>query len=164
MIFQDPFSALNPRLTVGKSLVEVMKKHLSIHSEECNNEAKNLLQEVGLSRDDFDRYPHSFSGGQRQRIVIARTLAMNPEIVICDESVSALDVSVQAQILNLLNRLKQERGLTFIFISHDLGVVRYMSDRIMVMQKGRIVEIGDADEMIDQPKETYTKHLVSASF
>lgn len=164
MIFQDPFSALNPRITVGKALTEVMQKHLKINSQECKLKAENLLKEVGLKSEDFHRYPHSFSGGQRQRIVIARTLAMDPEVVICDESVSALDVSVQAQILNLLNRLKMERGLTYLFISHDLGVVRYMSDRIMVMQKGRVVEVGDADRIIDEPQDSYTQRLVSASF
>ena len=164
MIFQDPFSALNPRMPVGKALTEVMKKHCKLSAQERKEKAINSLIEVGLKREDYDKFPHSFSGGQRQRIVIARTLAMDPEIVICDESVSALDVSVQAQILNLLNRLKMKRGLTYIFISHDLGVIRYMSDRIMVMQKGQIVEIGDADEIIDQPKESYTCQLVNASF
>jgi peptide/nickel transport system ATP-binding protein len=122
----------------------------------------HLLKKVGLPAEVANRYPHEFSGGQRQRIVIARTLALEPKLVICDESVSALDVSVQAQVLNLLNDLKQELGLTYIFISHDLSVVRYMSDRIMVMQKGELVELNEADELYRHPQKAYTKQLIGA--
>ena len=121
-----------------------------------------LLKKVGLKEEHYFRYPHQFSGGQRQRICIARALSLNPEFVICDESVSALDVSVQAQVLNLLNELKEEQGLTYIFISHDLSVVRFMSDRIMVMNKGRIEELGDADEVYLHPKSDYTRKLIEA--
>ena len=122
----------------------------------------NLLEQVGLQAAHYDRYPHEFSGGQRQRICIARALAVNPRLVICDESVSALDVSVQAQVLNLLNRLKEERHLTYIFISHDLSVVRFMSDRVVVMYNGKPVEMNDADELFEHPQNDYTKKLIAA--
>ncbi len=121
-----------------------------------------LLRKVGLKEEHYHRYPHQFSGGQRQRVCIARALALNPEFVICDESVSALDVSVQAQVLNLLNELKEEQGLTYIFISHDLSVVRFMSDRMLVMNQGRMEEMGDADEVYNHPKSAYTQKLISA--
>ena len=128
----------------------------------CRDLACDLLEQVGLQDSHYDRYPHEFSGGQRQRICIARALAVNPRLVICDESVSALDVSVQAQVLNLLNRLKEERHLTYIFISHDLSVVRFMSDRVVVMYNGKPVEMNDADELFEHPKNDYTKKLIAA--
>lgn len=163
MIFQDPFSSLNPKITVGEAILEPMRVHAVGRNEADRKERMNqLLQKVGLPTDVANRYPHEFSGGQRQRIVIARTLALEPKLVICDESVSALDVSVQAQVLNLLNDLKQELGLTYIFISHDLSVVRYMSDRIMVMQKGELVEMNEADELYRNPQKAYTKQLIGA--
>ena len=163
IIFQDPFSSLNPRLTIGSAICEPMKVHrLYGSSRQQREKAISLLNRVGLGEEHFNRYPHEFSGGQRQRICIARTLAVNPEFIICDESVSALDVSVQAQVLNLLNELKQEFGFTYLFISHDLSVVRYMSDRILVMKNGKIVESGDADEIFHSPKHPYTRNLISA--
>ena len=128
----------------------------------CHSKVCDLLEQVGLKAEHYDRYPHEFSGGQRQRICIARALAVNPRLVICDESVSALDVSVQAQVLNLLNRLKEERGLTYIFISHDLSVVRFMSDRVVVMYNGKPVEMDDADELFEHPQNAYTKKLIAA--
>lgn len=164
MIFQDPGSSLNPRLRIGEAIIEPMKVHgLHNGSSERMDRAVELLEKVGLSAEHFDRYPHEFSGGQRQRVNIARTLALRPEIIVCDESVSALDVSVQAQVLNLLNDLKEELGLTYLFISHDLSVVRYMSDRVMVMNQGRIVELQEANELYRSPKEDYSKKLINAS-
>ena len=140
-----------------------MKVHgLYKDKKERKKKAEELLEKVGLKKEFFYRYPHEFSGGQRQRIVIARALALNPKFIICDEAVSALDVSVQARILNLLNGLKREFGFTYIFISHDLSVVRYMSDRIMVMKDGKIIETGDADEVYFHPQEEYTKKLISS--
>ncbi len=163
MIFQDPFSSLNPKITVGEAIMEPMRVHGVGRNEKDRLERMNqLLLKVELPLDVASRYPHEFSGGQRQRIVIARTLALEPKLVICDESVSALDVSVQAQVLNLLNDLKQELGLTYIFISHDLSVVRYISDRVMVMQKGELVELNDADELYNHPQKEYTKKLIGA--
>jgi peptide/nickel transport system ATP-binding protein len=165
MIFQDPYSSLNPRQKVGEAILEPMLVH-GIHANRKERIAAvhSLLKEVGLQESHFERYPHEFSGGQRQRICIARALAMNPEVIVCDESVSALDVSVQAQVLNLLNQLKAERGLSYLFISHDLSVVRYMSDRVMVMNKGECVEYGEADQMYATPKNTYTKKLVASAY
>ncbi|WP_047446520.1 ABC transporter ATP-binding protein [Alistipes sp. ZOR0009] len=163
MIFQDPFSSLNPKITVGEAILEPMRVHgVGKNEAERKERMNHLLKKVGLPAEVANRYPHEFSGGQRQRIVIARTLALEPKLVICDESVSALDVSVQAQVLNLLNDLKQELGLTYIFISHDLSVVRYMSDRIMVMQKGELVELNEADELYRHPQKAYTKQLIGA--
>lgn len=163
LIFQDPYSSLNPRLTAGAAITEPMKVHgLYENDVERKEQVFALMKKVGLTEAHYHRYPHQFSGGQRQRICIARALSLNPEFVICDESVSALDVSVQAQVLNLLNQLKEEQGLTYIFISHDLSVVRYMSDRMMVMNKGSIEEIGDADEIYHHPKSDYTRRLISA--
>ena len=163
IIFQDPYSSLNPRITIGEAIMEPMRIH-HLHGSENSRKAKvaELLQKVGLEASHYGRYPHEFSGGQRQRICIARALAVEPEFIICDESVSALDVSVQAQVLNLLNDLKKEFGLTYLFISHDLSVVRYMSDRLMVMKNGEIQEIGEADEVYLNPKSDYTKMLLDA--
>lgn len=163
IVFQDPYSSLNPRLTAGKALLEPLTVHrLTLNNATRRSRVSDLLKKVDLKEDHFYRYPHEFSGGQRQRIVIARALALSPSFVICDESVSSLDVSVQAQVLNLLNELKRELGFTMIFISHDLSVVRYLSDRIMVMQKGKIIESGPAEEIYLHPKNEYTKKLISA--
>ncbi|MBC8320969.1 MAG: ABC transporter ATP-binding protein [Bacteroidetes bacterium] len=163
IIFQDPYSSLNPRMTIGSAIQEPMKVHkLYGNNKQRKEQVITLLEKVGLISEHYNRYPHEFSGGQRQRIVIARTLALNPKFIICDEAVSALDVSVQAKVLNLLNDLKQEFGFTYIFISHDLSVVRFMSDRIMVMKDGKIVEIGDADEVYNNPQSDYTKKLIAS--
>ncbi len=163
IIFQDPYSSLNPRFTIGEAIIEPMRVH-KLHGSEKAHKDKvvALLHKVGLEARHYGRYPHEFSGGQRQRICIARALAVEPEFIICDESVSALDVSVQAQVLNLLNDLKKEFGLTYLFISHDLSVVRYMSDRLIVMQNGQIQEIGEADRVYTQPKSEYTQKLIHA--
>jgi peptide/nickel transport system ATP-binding protein len=163
IIFQDPYSALNPKHTIGTALTEPMQVH-GIGNSESDRRAMavQLLEKVGLAGEHLSRYPHEFSGGQRQRIVIARALACKPSFIICDESVSALDVSVQAQVLNLLNDLKSEFGLTYLFISHDLRVVHYMSDRILVMNKGKIEEMGDADRVFNNPQSEYTRKLLSA--
>ena len=163
IVFQDPYSSLNPRITIGEAIAEPMLVH-GIEKNKKRSRAMvcDLLEQVGLQADHYDRYPHEFSGGQRQRICIARALAVNPRLVICDESVSALDVSVQAQVLNLLNRLKEERHLTYIFISHDLSVVRFMSDRVMVMYNGKPMEMNDADELFKHPQNDYTKKLIAA--
>jgi peptide/nickel transport system ATP-binding protein len=163
IIFQDPYSSLNPRLTVGSAIAEPLKVHNIINdSMQRRDRVVELLKKVNLKPEHFNRYPHEFSGGQRQRIVIARALALNPSFIVCDESVSALDVSVQAQVLNLLNDLKAEMGFTIVFISHDLSVVRYISDRIMVMNKGKIEEIGDAEQVYFNPQKEYTKQLISS--
>ncbi len=163
IIFQDPYSSLNPKLTIGSAITEPMKVHgLLSTDKQRKNKVTELLEKVNLKAEHFNRYPHEFSGGQRQRIVIARALALNPSFIVCDESVSALDVSVQAQVLNLLNDLKKEFGFTVIFISHDLSVVRYISDRIMVMDKGKIEESGNADEIYFNPKSDYTKKLIAS--
>lgn len=163
IIFQDPFSSLNPRITVGKAIMEPMIVHNILTSNKERKEyVLNLLKKVGLETDHFYRYPHEFSGGQRQRIGIARTIALQPKLIICDESVSALDVSVQAQVLNLLNQLKSEFNFTYIFISHDLSVVKYMADQLIVMNKGLIEEINDADIVYNNPETTYTKTLIEA--
>lgn len=163
IIFQDPYSSLNPRITIGEALMEPMQVHNILSN---NNQRKEkvyeLLNKVGLTEKQFNRYPHEFSGGQRQRVCIARALALNPKFIICDESVSALDVSVQAQVLNLLNDLKREFKFTYIFISHDLSVVKFMSDRMVVMNKGKIEEMGDADEIYMNPQSSYTKKLISS--
>ncbi len=163
LIFQDPFASLNPRMTVGQAIMEPMlAHHLYETKESCKQKALELLHRVGLETIHFDRYPHEFSGGQRQRIGIARTIALQPKLIICDESVSALDISVQAQVLNLLNELKENFGFTYIFISHDLAVVKYMADQLLVMNKGRIEEQGDADTIYANPKKNYTKKLIDA--
>jgi len=163
IIFQDPYSSLNPKLTIGEALIEPLFVHQLVRSrKEAKVRAIEMLKKVKLDPDSFYRYPHEFSGGQRQRIVIARALMLEPEFIICDESVSALDVSVQAEILNLLNKLKQEFQLTYIFISHDLSVVKYMSDRIMVMKDGELIEINKADEIYTSPASNYTKNLIES--
>ena len=163
IIFQDPYSSLNPRMTIGNAIMEPMQVHgILSNDEERKKRVEELLERVSLGKEHFHRYPHEFSGGQRQRIGIARALAVNPKFIICDESVSALDVSVQAQVLNLLNELKEEFGLTYIFISHDLSVVKYMSDRMVVMQGGKIEEMGDADQIYSEAKTAYTQKLISA--
>ncbi len=163
IIFQDPYSSLNPRIIVGSAIMEPMKVHkLNKNDKTRKLKVYELLEKVNLDKSYFYRYPHELSGGQRQRICIARALALNPKFIICDESVSALDVSIQAQVLNLLNNLKREYGFTYIFISHDLSVVKFMSDRMAVMKDGKIEEIGDADEIYNFPKTEYTKNLIEA--
>jgi len=163
IIFQDPYSSLNPRMTIGNAIMEPMQVHKILENDEQRKKkVEELLTRVSLDPAHFYRYPHEFSGGQRQRIGIARALAVNPKFIICDESVSALDVSVQAQVLNLLNELKEEFGLTYIFISHDLSVVKYMSDRMAVMQEGKIEEMGDADQIYTTPGTPYTQKLIDA--
>jgi peptide/nickel transport system ATP-binding protein len=180
IVFQDPYSSLNPRITIGEAIAEPMRVHGihcrglrptvqsenklrdAVRDNEIRDAVCDLLEQVGLQAAHYDRYPHEFSGGQRQRICIARALAVNPRLVICDESVSALDVSVQAQVLNLLNRLKEERHLTYIFISHDLSVVRFMSDRVVVMYNGKPVEINEADALFEHPLNAYTQKLIDA--
>ena len=163
IIFQDPYSSLNPYITIGNAIMEPMQVHNILE----NNVARKkkvieLLERVNMNESQFNRYPHEFSGGQRQRICIARALALQPKFIICDESVSALDVSVQAQVLNLLNELKREFNFTYIFISHDLSVVKFMSDKMIVMNKGKIEEMGDADSIYNNPQSEYTKKLISA--
>lgn len=162
MIFQDPYSSLDPRMTTGAIIEEPMKIHNIGTPEERKKKVDALLKMVGLDYYHAIRYPHEFSGGQRQRINIARALAMNVKLLVCDEPVSALDVSVQAQVLNLLKKLKEELGLTYIFISHDLSVVKYISDRIIIMYLGRIVEMGESEEIYENPAHPYTRALFSA--
>jgi peptide/nickel transport system ATP-binding protein len=163
IIFQDPYSSLNPRIPVGKAIMEPMQVH-GLYENDKERKAKTIeiLERVGLGGEFFNRYPHEFSGGQRQRIGIARTIALQPKLIVCDESVSALDISVQAQVLNLLNELKENFGFTYIFISHDLAVVKYMSDQVLVMNKGKIEEIADADALYANPQMEYTKKLIEA--
>jgi peptide/nickel transport system ATP-binding protein len=163
IIFQDPYSSLNPRITIGHAIMEPLQVHKLHHDDkERKDKVIELLQKVNMKPEHFNRYPHEFSGGQRQRICIARALALNPKFIICDESVSALDVSVQAQVLNLLIRLREEFKFTYIFISHDLSVVKFMSDRMVVMNKGKIEEMGIADEIYNNPQMEYTKKLINA--
>ena len=173
IIFQDPYSSLNPRMTIGEAIAEPLKVHHLVQTsntqaiKQSNNQAiketvLSLMQQVGLEPDWYNRYPHEFSGGQRQRVCIARALILQPELVICDESVSALDVSVQAQVLNLLNDLKEQHGYTYLFITHDLSVVKFLSDRILVMEHGKIVEQGPADELFAHPQHPYTQRLLAA--
>lgn len=164
LIFQDPYSSLNSEISIGKSIIEPMIAHKIFNSKhEMKCRAIELLNQVGLSETDFKKFPNQFSGGQRQRIVIARALALNPEIIICDESVSALDVSIQAQILNLLSDLKEKYLFTFLFISHDMSVIKYFTDRLIVLKKGQIIELNETDFLFDNPKKTYTKSLIKAS-
>ena len=163
IVFQDPYSSLNPHLTVGDTILEPLCVHRAYNNmADCRRRVAELIDQVGLPADSVNRYPHEFSGGQRQRVVIARALALNPQLVICDESVSALDVSVQAQVLNLLNDLKRQFGYTYLFITHDLSVVKFLSDRILVMRQGRIVEQGNVDELYANPQTEYTKRLLAA--
>jgi len=163
IIFQDPYSSLNPRMTIGGAIMEPMQVH-NVHANDAERKEKvmDLLRKVNMKTEHFNRYPHEFSGGQRQRICIARALALNPKFIICDESVSALDVSVQAQVLNLLIQLRTEFEFTYIFISHDLSVVKFMSDRMVVMNKGKVEEMGPADEIYDNPQKEYTQKLINA--
>lgn len=162
IIFQDPYASLNPRKTVRQTLWEAMDIQKVVPRKERNQRILDLMETVGLQKHQIDRYPHEFSGGQRQRIGIARALSVNPKLIICDEAVSALDVSIQAQVLNLLKRLQRELGLTYLFISHDLGVVRHIADRIIVMYLGKIVEVGDTESIFENPQHPYTKALLSA--
>lgn len=163
IIFQDPYGSLNPRISIGEAITEPMKVHgMGISSNDRKNKAIHLLEQVSMGANQFNRYPHQFSGGQRQRICIARALALEPSFLIFDESVSALDVSVQAQVLNLIQELKNKYQFTGIFISHDLSVVHYISDRIMVMNQGKIIETGNADDILFHPKEAYTQQLIAA--
>ncbi|EWG11518.1 ABC transporter ATP-binding protein [Cytobacillus firmus] len=162
VIFQDPFASLNPRRSIGQTLEEAMGILNVVPKANRRSRAIELLEQVGLKEEHIDRYPHEFSGGQRQRIGIARALAVEPKLIICDEAVSALDVSVQAQVLNLLKKLQKEYGLTYLFISHDLGVVRHISDRIIVMYLGKVVEIAEKKSLFDNPRHPYTQALLSA--
>jgi len=162
IVFQDPYSSLNPRMTVGKIVEEPMLVHGQGTRRDRERRVRDLLETVGFNPDFTNRYPHEFSGGQRQRIGIARALALNPRLIVCDEPVSALDVSIQAQILNLLKDLQRDLGLAYLFVAHDLAVVRGMSDRIAVMNHGKIVEIGRAEEVYTNPQEDYTKALLAA--
>ena len=163
MVFQDPYSSLNPRKTVGQIVEEPLKVHSKATPPERADRVRWLLEKVGLSPDHANRYPHEFSGGQRQRIGIARALATNPKIVVADEPVSALDVSIQAQVINLMQDLQQEFGLSYIFVAHDLSVVRHISDRIAVMYLGHIVELGEADEIYSRPLHPYSRALLAAA-
>ena len=163
IIFQDPFSSLNPRISVGNAILEPMTVHNILPTyKDRKLYVLDLLKKVGLEEDHFNRYPHEFSGGQRQRIGIARAISLKPKLIICDESVSALDVSVQAQVLNLLNELKKSFNFSYIFISHDLSVVKFMSDQLIVMNQGKIEEINDSDKIYSAPKSNYTKNLIAA--
>ena len=162
LVFQDPYSSLPPRMTVGSIISEAVKVHNIIPKEEVQSYTLKIMEQCGLQPSYYDRYPHEFSGGQRQRICIARALAVKPKLVICDEPVSALDVSIQAQVINLLKKLQNEMDLTYVFISHDLSVVKYITDQILVMYLGNMMEYGDTDEIFDNPLHPYTKALFSA--
>jgi oligopeptide/dipeptide ABC transporter ATP-binding protein len=162
MIFQDPYAALNPRRQIGQIVEEPLRVH-GVAKDERTRIAKDLLKRVGLDEGAYEKYPHEFSGGQRQRVVIARALALNPRLVVADEPVSALDVSIQAQVLNLFKDLQKEFGLTYVFIAHDLGVVRHVSDRIAVMYLGKIVELANADDLYENPSHPYSQALLSAN-
>jgi oligopeptide transport system ATP-binding protein len=162
MIFQDPYASLNPRKRIGQIVGDPLKRQGIASGSELRKRVNALLDRVGLATEHYDRFPHEFSGGQRQRIGIARALALQPKLVICDEPVSALDVSIQAQIINLLDDLQDEFGLTYLFVAHDIGVVRHISDRIAVMNNGKIVEQGSADQVCERPVDAYTKKLLAA--
>jgi oligopeptide transport system ATP-binding protein len=162
MIFQDPYASLNPRKRVGQIVGDPLKLQNIASGAELRQQVRKLLERVGLSSEHYDRYPHEFSGGQRQRIGIARAIALKPKLVVADEPVSALDVSIQAQIVNLLDDLQDELGLTYVFVAHDIGVVRHISDRIAVMHNGKIVEQGSADQVCEHPSDEYTKKLLAA--
>jgi oligopeptide/dipeptide ABC transporter ATP-binding protein len=161
-IFQDPYASLNPRRQIGAIIEEPMRIH-GVSKDERRARAHELLEKVGLDKNSYEKYPHEFSGGQRQRVVIARALTLKPELIIADEPVSALDVSIQAQVLNLFKELQDEMNLTYIFVAHDLGVVRHISDRIAVMYLGKIVELGSVEEIYNNPQHPYTKALLSAN-
>jgi oligopeptide transport system ATP-binding protein len=162
MIFQDPYASLNPRKRVGQIIADPLKIQKVASGSDLRRQVQELLERVGLSSEHYNRFPHEFSGGQRQRIGIARALALKPKLVICDEPVSALDVSIQAQIINLLDDLQDEFGLAYLFVAHDIGVVRHISDRIAVMNKGKIVEQGSADQVCENPRDEYTRKLLAA--
>jgi oligopeptide transport system ATP-binding protein len=162
MIFQDPYASLNPRKRIGQIVGDQLKIQKVASGSELRKRVEALLDRVGLSPEHYNRFPHEFSGGQRQRIGIARALALEPKLIFCDEPVSALDVSIQAQIVNLLDDLQDEMGLTYVFVAHDIGVVRHISDRIAVMNHGKIVETGDADQVCEHPRDEYTKKLLAA--
>ena len=162
LIFQDPYSSLPPRMTVGNIIAEAVKVHKIVPKDKVSQHVRDIMTKCGLPVQYYDRYPHEFSGGQRQRICIARALAVNPKLVICDEPVSALDVSIQAQIINLLKELQNKMGLTYVFISHDLSVVKYITDQILVMYLGNTMEFGDTDDIFDNPLHPYTQALFSA--
>jgi oligopeptide transport system ATP-binding protein len=162
MIFQDPYASLNPRRRIGQIVGSPLKLQGMASGAELRRQVQELLVRVGLSAEHYDRYPHEFSGGQRQRIGIARAIALKPKLVVADEPVSALDVSIQAQIINLLDDLQDELGLTYVFVAHDIGVVRHISDRIAVMHNGKIVEEGSADQVCERPIDAYTKKLLAA--
>ena len=162
IIFQDPFSSLNPRISIGEMIEEPIKYHGLIKGPELKNTVKNLLKDVGINEEYYERYPHEFSGGQRQRIGIARALSLNPRLIIADEPVSALDVSIQAQVLNLLKKLQSQYNLTYIFISHDLSVIKYISNLVAVMYLGKIIEMGKTEQIFSDPKHPYTEAILSA--
>ena len=162
IIFQDPFSSLNPRISIGGMIEEPIKFHGLAKGLELKNTVKNLLNNVGISEEYYDRYPHEFSGGQRQRIGIARALSLNPRLIVADEPVSALDVSIQAQVLNLLKKLQGKYNLTYLFISHDLSVIKYISNRVAVMYLGKIIEMGSTEQIFSDPKHPYTEAILSA--
>jgi oligopeptide transport system ATP-binding protein len=162
MIFQDPYASLNPRKRIGQIIGDQLKIQKVARGSELRKKVEALLERVGLAPEHYNRFPHEFSGGQRQRIGIARALALEPKLIFCDEPVSALDVSIQAQIVNLLDDLQDEMGLTYVFVAHDIGIVRHISDRIAVMNHGKIVETGDADQVCERPRDEYTKKLLAA--
>jgi oligopeptide transport system ATP-binding protein len=162
MIFQDPYASLNPRKRIGQIVGDPLRRQGLASGAELRRRVRELLERVGLGAEHYDRYPHEFSGGQRQRVGIARALALRPKLVICDEPVSALDVSIRAQIVNLLDDLQEELGLTYLFVAHDISVVRHIADRIAVMHEGRIVEQGEADRVCESPSDPYTKQLLAA--
>jgi oligopeptide transport system ATP-binding protein len=162
MIFQDPYASLNPRKRVGQIVGDPLKRQGIASGSDLRRQVQELLERVGLSSEHYNRFPHEFSGGQRQRIGIARALSLKPKLVICDEPVSALDVSIQAQIVNLLDDLQDEFGLAYLFVAHDIGIVRHISDRIAVMNEGKLVEQGTADQVCESPKDDYTKKLLAA--
>jgi peptide/nickel transport system ATP-binding protein len=163
LIFQDPYASLNPLQNIFQIISEPLKYHQLCNKNMVYNKCKELMTDVGLNETFLERYPHELSGGQRQRVCIARAISVNPQVLICDESVSALDVSIQAKVLNLLNKLKEKYSFTYIFISHDLSVVKYMSDKILVLFNGKVVEYQDADLLFKKPKNDYTKKLIKAS-